>query len=74
MVIVSLLSATRKELKKCEFELYEAYCMDVIVSTGEGKVCVSDDGKLDEMFVLFFSLNIRTLVLLCSKGQIRFIT
>jgi len=28
----------RKELKKCEFELYEAYCMDVIVSTGEGKV------------------------------------
>ncbi|XP_065888176.1 proliferation-associated protein 2G4-like [Dysidea avara] len=27
----------RKELKKCEFELYEAYCMDVIVSTGEGK-------------------------------------
>ena len=30
----------RKELKKCEFELYDAYCMDIIVSTGEGKVCV----------------------------------
>ena len=43
MIMVSLSSATRKELKKCEFELYEAYCMDVIVSTGEGKVCVSDD-------------------------------
>lgn len=29
--------ALRKELKKCDFELYEAYCMDVIISTGEGK-------------------------------------
>ena len=33
----------RKELKKCEFELYEAYCMDVIISTGEGKVWTSSD-------------------------------
>ena len=40
---------SRKELKKCEFELHEAYCMDVIVSTGEGKVWM--DWSLVDMFM-----------------------
>lgn len=28
----------RKEHKSCEFELHEAYAIDIIISTGEGKV------------------------------------
>ena len=29
----------RREHKTCEFAMHEAYAIDVIVSTGEGKVC-----------------------------------
>lgn len=48
----------RREHKSCEFELHEAYAIDIIVSTGEGKVgcctycygksfCVSVVGRVD---------------------------
>lgn len=30
----------RKEHEKCEFELHEVYAIDVLVSTGEGKVII----------------------------------
>jgi len=33
--------AQRKEHDKCEFEQYEVYAVDVLISTGEGKVCWS---------------------------------
>lgn len=29
---------SRKEHEKCEFELHEVYAVDILVSTGEGKV------------------------------------
>lgn len=32
--------AQRKELEKCEFEVNEVYAVDVLISTGEGKVSV----------------------------------
>ena len=34
----TLFVACRKEHKSCEFELHEAYAIDIIISTGEGKV------------------------------------
>jgi len=37
-------SLFRREHKSCEFEMHEAYAIDIIVSSGEGKVrkCYSD--------------------------------
>lgn len=37
----------RKDHEKAEFEVHEVYAVDVLVSTGEGKVS-------DVMFMLFF--------------------
>lgn len=37
-VILNPTDAQRKEVEKCEFELHEVYAVDVLVSTGEGKV------------------------------------
>ena len=33
-----ILGVLRREHKSCEFELHEVYAIDVIVSTGDGKV------------------------------------
>ena len=33
----------RKDHEKCEFEVHEVYAIDVLVSTGEGKVTVDGD-------------------------------
>ncbi len=32
------LRSCRRDVKSCEFELYEAYAIDILMSTGEGKV------------------------------------
>ena len=37
-LFVSLFVCCRREHKSCEFEMHEAYAIDIIVSTGEGKV------------------------------------
>jgi hypothetical protein len=37
----------RKEHEKCEFDVHEVYAVDVIISTGEGKVTIA------KMFLLF---------------------
>lgn len=34
--------AQRKEHEKCEFDVHEVYAIDVLISTGEGKVCAYD--------------------------------
>ncbi len=41
---LSLLSC-RRDVKSCEFELYEAYAIDILMSTGEGKVRPVNDGQ-----------------------------
>ena len=42
---ICFLFLRRKEHEKCEFELHEVYAIDVLVSTGEGKVIVLITGK-----------------------------
>jgi len=37
-----LAAGARKDHEKCEFEVHEVYGIDVLVSTGDGKVCVCD--------------------------------
>lgn len=37
-IIQNPTEAQRKEHEKCEFELHEVYAIDVLISTGEGKV------------------------------------
>ena len=40
----------RKEHEKCEFEVHEVYAVDVIVSSGEGKVTIKERNI---MYVVF---------------------
>ena len=47
----------RREQKSCEFQLYEAYAIDLIVSTGEGRTKTLDTRvtvfrKTDEIYQL----------------------
>jgi len=35
----------RKEHEKCEFDVHEVYGIDVLVSTGDGKVCTQNIRK-----------------------------
>lgn len=37
-IIQNPTEAQRKEHEKCEFEMHEVYAIDVLISTGEGKV------------------------------------
>jgi methionine aminopeptidase len=39
-VIQNPTAAQRKEHEKCDFEKYEVYAMDVLVSSGEGQVSI----------------------------------
>ena len=41
-IVLSVMYCTvcRKDHEKCEFEVHEVYAVDVLVSTGEGKVCI----------------------------------
>jgi hypothetical protein len=43
-IIQNPTAAQRKEHEKCDFEKYEVYAMDVLVSSGEGQV--SRDGGI----------------------------
>ena len=38
--LLFLLSSPRKDHEKAEFEVHEVYAVDVLISTGEGKVSV----------------------------------
>lgn len=37
--VILNLTPLRRDHKTCDFELHEVYAVDVIVSTGDGKVC-----------------------------------
>jgi hypothetical protein len=37
-IILNCCVDCRKEHEKCEFEMHEVYAIDILVSTGEGKV------------------------------------
>lgn len=40
-VVIKLLLFVRKDHEKAEFEVHEVYAVDVLISTGEGKVSIS---------------------------------
>lgn len=39
--VIKLLLFVRKDHEKAEFEVHEVYAVDVLISTGEGKVSIS---------------------------------
>ena len=46
--IQKIVSVHRKDHEKAEFEVHEVYAVDVLISTGEGKV-------INDTFILSFS-------------------
>ncbi len=38
LILYVCVGVCRREHKSCEFEMHEAYAIDIIVSSGEGKV------------------------------------
>lgn len=57
-IIQNPTEAQRKEHDKCEFELHEVYAIDVLISTGEGKVrlVVAFKSRFVELPLHVFSL------------------
>lgn len=41
-IIQNPTEAQKKDHEKCEFELHEVYAIDVLISTGEGKVILNE--------------------------------
>ncbi len=67
---------SRKEHEKCEFEVHEVYAIDVLISSGEGKVGFLDIIYLTQFYMLrglkgiFFANDDTLTCLICMKQDV----